>query len=106
MAPGVYSSGSGDGDNAVDEEISGSRAEGLTKGIVECIKDQYCAEVLQSWQGTSCVGPYQAKDFEKSLNTTLARTDDTFNIIIWDPPHWFDLAMKDVKEGKICENAS
>ena len=46
-APEVYSSGSGDGDNAVDEEISGSRVEELAKGIVECIKDQYCVEVLQ-----------------------------------------------------------
>ena len=67
----VYSSGSGDGDNAVDEEISGSHAEELAKGIVECIKDQYCAKVLQGWQGTSCDGPHQAKDFEKSLNITL-----------------------------------
>ena len=105
-APEVYSSGSGDGDNAVDEEISGSRAEELAKGIVECIKDQYCVEVLQGWQGTSCDGPYQAKDFENSLNTTLGRTDDTFDVVIWDPPHWVDLAMKDVKDGKICDNAS
>ena len=102
----MYSSGSSDGDNAVDEEISGSHAEELAKGIVECIKDQYYAKVLQGWQGTSCDEPYQAKDFEKLLNITLARTDDTFDVIIWDPSHWVDLAMKDVKDGKICDNAS
>ena len=105
-APEVYSSGSGNDDDADVDEISGSHAEDLAKGIVECIKDQYCAELLQGWQGTSCDGPYQAKDFEKSLNLALTRTDDTFDVVMWDPPHWVDLAMKDVKDGKICEDAS
>jgi hypothetical protein len=109
-APEVYSSRSGDGDakenDAYVDEVSGSHAEDLANGIVECIKDQYCADVLQGWQKTSCDGPYQAKDFEKSLNSALARTDDTFDVVIWDPPHWIDLAMKDVKDGKISEDAS
>jgi hypothetical protein len=110
MAPEVYSSHSGDGDakenDAYVDEVSGSNAEDLANGIVECIKDQYCADVLQGRQGTSCDGPYQAKDFEKSLNSALARTDDTFDVVIWDPPHWIDLDMKDVKDGKISEDDS
>jgi hypothetical protein len=40
------------------------------------------------------------------LNSALAHTDDTFDVVIWDPPHWIDLAMKDVKDGKISEDAS
>ena len=59
-APEVYSSRSGDSDTkenyAYVDEVSGSHVEDLANGIVECIKDQYCAKVLQGWQGTCVMG--------------------------------------------------
>ena len=53
--------------------------------------------------GTACDGPYQAKLFGLTLQELLDQThyDPVFFSVLWDAPHFVDLAFSDVFEGKI-----
>ena len=51
--------------------------------------------------GTVCDGAYQATDFEATLEKLCCQENaGEFFTVLWDPPHYIDLALKDVFEGK------
>ena len=57
-----------------------------------------------SWQGTVLDGQYQPKGFANKLWDLLKKSQCMFTDVIWDPPHWVNLAAEDVLEGKIGQS--
>lgn len=51
--------------------------------------------------GTSADGVYQASGFGKVLRQDVADDSEFVKRVTWDPSHWINLAVTDVKEGKI-----
>ncbi|MCP4801188.1 MAG: hypothetical protein GY893_14695 [bacterium] len=93
-------------DNAEKLSVTGASASELAARIHSDIKETYQVDdelLCQSWQGTSCDGQYQAKDFGKELQRLLQQTG-SFSCVIWDPPHLVDLALKDVFKGSFGES--
>lgn len=75
--------------------------------MYDTIKKVYprLAETLgNSWQGSVLDGQYQAKGFAEKLNSLLTKPVSEFVDVVWDPPHWTNLAMEDVFEGKVGES--
>jgi hypothetical protein len=57
-----------------------------------------------SWRGTVLNGQYQPKGFAKKLWDLLEKSQGLFTDVIWDPPHWVNLCVEDVLEGKIGQS--
>ena len=101
QAPAVY--------HIADEEqpsagITGANAPELADAMFQALKAAYpkLADKLQtSWQGSVLDGQYQAKGFMEKLKVLLQKPASEFFDIVWDPPHWVNLAIEDVMDGKI-----
>ena len=50
--------------------------------------------------GVSADGVYQASKFRKMMSWGKPKEAKYVGKVVWDPSHWFDLAVRDVKEGK------
>ena len=101
QAPGVYHA------DDQSESVTGACAPELAETMFDTIKMAYpgLTDILgNSWQGSVLDGQYQAKGFAKKLMSLLKKTDSEFVDVVWDPPHWTNLAIKDVFEGKIGES--
>ena len=57
-----------------------------------------------SWQCSVLHGEYQAKGFAKKLMSLLKKTHSELVDVVWDPPHWTNVAIEDVFEAKIGES--
>ena len=102
QAPAVYH-----GADDQSESVTGACAPELAETMFDTIKKAYpgLADTLgNSWQGSVLDGQYQAKGFAKKLMSLLKKTDSEFVDVVWDPPHWTNLAIEDVFEGKIGES--
>lgn len=53
------------------------------------------------WQGSVLDGQYQAKGFAEKLKDLLKKPTSEFFSVVWDPPHWVNLAIEDVIDRKI-----
>ena len=65
-------------------EVSGSRAAQLAKSMYALFEDTYSLEkshLSAYWQGTSCSGQYQARDFASTLNELLNHTGSYHSVI-------------------------
>jgi hypothetical protein len=88
-------------------DVAGGIAQELAKGIYEDVRESYSSieesVVRAAWMGTACDGPYQARLFALTLHQLLDQTqyDAVFFAVLWDAPHFVDLAFSDVFEGKI-----
>lgn len=105
-SPVVYSSNE-DGNPG---SVSGGCADQLARQIIKTINEAYedCENfpLKSSWQGTCCDGQYQAHDFKETLHNELnVPVDPVFSEIVWDPSHWMNLAILDIRDGK-CGTSS
>ena len=50
--------------------------------------------------GVSADGVYQANKFQEIMSQGKPKEAKFIGNVVWDPSHWFDLAVTDVKEGK------
>ena len=100
QAPAVYNGA----DEDQSEGVTGACAPQLAETMYDTIKKAYprLAEKLgNSWQGSVLDGQYQAKGFAEKLNSLLKKPESEFVDVVWDPPHWTNLAIEDVFEGKV-----
>ena len=94
-------------DEQVIGDVAGGNAQELAKAIYEDIRGSYSSVdesiVRSAWMRTACDGPYQARLFGLTLQELLDQTqyDPVFLSVLWDAPHFVDLAFSDVFEGKI-----
>lgn len=94
--------------NAENLRVIGASAGELAARVHSDVKEMYQLDdelLCQSWQGTSCDGQYQAKDFGKELRRLLQQAGP-FSCVVWDPPHLEDLALKDVFKGSFGESGN
>lgn len=100
QAPAVYHGA----DDDQLQGVTGACAPELAETMFETIKKAYprLVETLgNSWQGSVLDGQYQAKGFGKKLMALLKKEDSEFVDVVWDPPHWTNLAIEDVFDGKV-----
>ena len=103
-APEVYESV----ESGIDGDVSGANAPELATTIYQNVKNAYPTiqdSLLQgAWMGTVCDGAYAtAAQFKKTVSTILnhEKYDPNLFSVLWDAPHFIDLAFGDVFEGKI-----
>ena len=106
-SPKVYSSK----DRATVGTVSGANADELAKQVISSIKKAFGSnmefELRSSWQGTSCDGQYQATEFGATLHKELnVKADPEFSAVIWDPSHWLNLAILDIRDDKIGQSGN
>lgn len=102
QAPAVYHAF----DNGEEDPggVTGACAPELAESMFTTITTAYPGLINiigTSWQGTVLDGQYQPKGFANKLWDLLEKSQCTFTDVIWDPPHWVNLAAEDVLEGKI-----
>ena len=100
-APEVY----GEASSGVEGDVSGATAEELAESLHKEIRSAYpgipIPTINESWMGTVCDGQYQAAGFQSTLAALCEQKDaGTFFSVLWDPPHFLDLAIKSVFDGK------
>ena len=100
-APEVYSVDSLNADG-----VSGGCADQLAKQVVKAIKEAYgdseSFNLKAVWQGTCCDRHYQADGFKTAVYQELGiPIDPEFSVVVWDQSHWINLAILDIKDGKI-----
>eukprot|EP00794_Sanderia_malayensis_P013290 gene13289-biopygen10600 len=86
-------------------EVFGGCADDLATQIIETIsntyKDSKDFSLKSAWVGTCCDGQYQALNFKSILHAQLGiPMDETFSEVVWDPSHWLNLSILDVRDGK------
>ena len=95
--------------------VSGATAGELANQIVDTIKQAFEPatpdspefDLKSSWQGTACDGQYQAKEFGDTLHEVLnVDIDPEFSAVIWDPSHWINLAILDIRGDKIGSSSA
>ena len=99
QAPAVYHTDEKESDNVV----TGAYAPELANSMFQTIATAYpkLVEIMEtSWQGCVLDGQYQAKGFAEKLTQLLNKPRSEFFSVIWDPPHWVNLAIDDVIVGK------
>lgn len=102
-SPIVYSSKEG----ADIGDVSGATASELANQIIDTITKAFGSDcpdfnLKSSWQGTACDGQYQARPFGETLHQVLnVEIDPEFSAVIWDPSHWINLAILDIRDGKL-----
>lgn len=57
--------------------------------------------MFNTFSGVSADGVYQAKAFLKTINQNDLNESSFIRQVGWDPSHWMNLAVTDVKDGKI-----
>ena len=88
-------------------EVSGANSVELAQSLFDDIQETYLSveesTMKGAWMGTTCDGPYQAENFGVTLNRLLRheQDDSTFSAVLWDAPHFLDLAFSDVFDGKV-----
>ena len=94
-------------DTNVDGDVSGAHAPELAKTLFDEIRAAYPTveetTFKGAWMGTVCDGAYAtAVEFERTLAALLEQEkyDSSFFSVLWDPPHFLDLAFSDVFDGK------
>lgn len=97
----VYS----DSNSGTQGDVSGAEAKELAEGLYGEIQSAYPSLskdlINVSYQGTVCDGAYQASEFESTLKDLCnQKMAGEFFTVLWDPPHYVDIALKDVFEGK------
>lgn len=88
--------------------ITGAKADELANLIYKDVKSVYNLSeqhLASFWQGTTCDGQFQAKDFAGQLHKNLSHKGPFFQVV-WDPPHLIDLAIQDVLDGSIGTSRS
>jgi hypothetical protein len=94
-APKVYTP-------AEDGGVEGASASELAANTLEAIKNHLSEACLAQLVGVTADGQYQARDFYSTLLTLLPLKDNgEFFCVTWDPGHWMNLAVTDVRDGKI-----
>ena len=93
-------------DSLNEDGVSGGCADQLAKQVVKTIKEAYgdseSFHLEAIWQGTCCDGQYQADGFKTTMYQELGvPIDPTFSVVVWDQSHWINLAILDVKDGKV-----
>lgn len=105
QAPAVYHDVD---DDEQSEGVSGACAPELAQTMFETITTAYpnLADKLGNlWQGCVLDGQYQAKGFAAKIKSLLKKPASAeFVDGVWDPPHWANLAIEDVTEGKVGES--
>lgn len=106
-SPKVYSSE----DGATVGTVSGANADELAKQVIWSIKNAFAGnmefELRSSWQGTSCDGQYQAKELGETHHKEVnVKVDPEFSVVIWDPSHWLNLAILDLRDDKIGQSGN
>ena len=101
-APEVYA------ESGIDGDVGGARVSELATTIYQNVKDAYPtiqdSSLHGAWMGTVCDGAYAtASKFKSMLSTILnhEKYDPRFFSVLWDSPHFIDLAFSDIFEGKI-----
>ena len=97
--------------DAVPGTVSGANARQLAQQIVANIKQAFGStpefSLKASWQGTVCDGQYQAKEFKATMHSEIGvSVDKEFSEVIWDPSHWLNLAITDVRDDKIGSSST
>ena len=94
----------------IDGDVSGAHAPKLATTIYQNVKDAYStiqdSSLQGAWMGTVCDRAYAtAPEFKKTLSTILnhEKYDPSLFSVLWDAPHFIDLAFSDVFEGKLVE---
>lgn len=87
-------------------DVVGGCADQLARQLIKTIQDAYVdsenLNLKAAWQRTSCDGQYQAQEFHSTLHKELGiLVDPTFSAIIWDPSHWINLAILDIRDDKV-----
>ena len=91
--------------------VSGATAGELANQIVVTIKQAFEPatpdfpefDLKLSWQGIK----YQAKEFGDTLHEVLdVDIDPEFSAVIWDPSHWINLAILDIRDDKIGSSSA
>lgn len=86
-------------------DVSGGESEELAKSLYNEIHKAYPSipegDIKAAWVGTVCDGAYQTAGFKSTLASTLEQDEshELFNVL-WDAPHFLDLAFCDVFNGK------
>ena len=86
-------------------DVSGAEAKELAEGLYGKIQNAYPSLskdlINGSYQGTVCDGAYQASELESTLKDLCnQKMTGEFFTVLWDPPRYVDIALKDVFEGK------
>ena len=88
--------------------VSGAHTPELAKTLFDEIKAAYPkveeTTLKGAWMGTVCDGAYAtAGEFERTFAALLEQDkyDQSFFTVLWDPPHFLDLAVSDVFDGKV-----
>ena len=105
QAPAVYHAF--DNDEEDSGGVTGACAPELANTMFTTITTAYPGLINiigTSWQGTVLDGQYQPKAFAKTLWDLLEKSRCVFTDVIWDPPHWVNLAVEDVLEGKLGQS--
>ena len=98
QAPTVYHDADGD----QSEGVTGACAPELAETMFDMITTAY--PNLADTLGNVLDGQYQAKGFAEKLKSLLKKPVSEFVDVVWDPPHWTNLAIEDVTEGKVGES--
>ena len=94
-------------ESCIDGDVSGANAPELATTIYQNVKNAYSTiqdSLLQgAWMGTVYNGAYAtAAQFKKTLSTILnhEKYDPSIFSVLWEAPHFIDLAFSNVFEGK------
>ena len=101
QAPAVYHNAD---ENESADVVTGAYAPELADSMFQTITAAYpklAGKLETSWQGCVLDGQYQAKGFAEKLKQLLKKPRSEFFCVVWDPPHWVNLAIDDVIVGKI-----
>ena len=70
-------------------------------GFIELVLLQFSIIYTSKYfEGVSADGVYQAQKFKEMMSQGKPKDATFIGKVAWDPSHWFDLAVTDVKEGK------
>jgi hypothetical protein len=99
-APKVYSS------RAEGGGVRGATAAELAENTIYTIKNHLSEDCLVTLVGIAADGQYQARDFHRTLQKLLMFDEsEDFFCVTWDPGHWMNHAVTDIRDGK-CGTSS
>eukprot|EP00794_Sanderia_malayensis_P020912 gene20912-22966_t len=93
-APEVYQRSSESG------EVEGGSAEECTVQALGLVETKFGRQVQQFKVGASADGVYQARMFKEIVSTGKPEQAEFVGNVVWDPSHWLNLAVTDLKGGK------
>ena len=95
-------------DSGTDGDVQGASADVLSKALYHEIFKAFTSNpsfvIKDGWMGTVCDGAYQASEFLSTLTALIcdgrSSTNMFFNVL-WDVPHFVDLACDDIFKGVV-----